>query len=445
MKVKVISRNPDDYLRETKKDIHKMPRNYDPSLHPFEAQREYVQALNATKLERVFAKPFLGCLDGHRDGVCCFSKHPQSLSCLVSGGYDGQICVWDLPSRTNMRNFYGHEGFVHGIVYMPNGESFISVGNDKSVKFWKGATPEFGEEEEPFHTILSRTVLMGISHHRSQPQFATCGEVCQIWDETRNEPLKTLKWGVDSLHTVAFNAVETSLLAACASDRSIILYDQREAKPLRKVIMTMRPNKLAWNPMEAFTFSVANEDYNLYTFDTRRLKNPVKIHKGHVSAVMDVDYSPTGQEIVSGSYDKTIRIFSVFKNYSRDVYHTKRMQHITCIGWSLDSKYIFSGSDEMNIRLWKARASEKLGAMRPREKMAFRQNETLKEKFSAHPQVRRIAQHRHVPSKIYKDQKKLSAIREKEVKKELNRRKHSKAKKHNDIPEKKKVIISESK
>lgn len=39
------------------------------------------------------------------------------------------------------------------------------------------------------------------------------------------------------------------------------------------------------------------------------------------------------------------------------------MQHITCVSWSLDNKYIFSGSDEMNIRLWKARAAEKLGTV----------------------------------------------------------------------------------
>ena len=61
-----------------------VPRNYDPLLHPFEAPREYVRALNATKLERVFAKPFLGALDGHRDGVRCLAKHPTALSLLLS-------------------------------------------------------------------------------------------------------------------------------------------------------------------------------------------------------------------------------------------------------------------------------------------------------------------------------------------------------------------------
>jgi len=39
------------------------------------------------------------------------------------------------------------------------------------------------------------------------------------------------------------------------------------------------------------------------------------------------------------------------------------MQRLTCALWSLDDRYIFSGSDEMNIRIWKARAAEKLGVV----------------------------------------------------------------------------------
>lgn len=39
------------------------------------------------------------------------------------------------------------------------------------------------------------------------------------------------------------------------------------------------------------------------------------------------------------------------------------MQRLTCVLWSLDDKYVLSGSDEMNIRMWKARAAEKLGVV----------------------------------------------------------------------------------
>lgn len=339
-----------------------VPRNYDPSQHPFDSIREYVRAVNATKLERVFAKPFLGCLDGHRDGISCFSNHPHKLSELCSGAYDGEIRIWDLPTRNCLRHFVAHEGFVRGICYTPDGNQFITVGDDKTIKTWNVET-DFGSDDEPVNTILSRNNISGISHHRNEPLFATSGENCQLWEENRNEPLQVFKWGVHNLNSISFNQVETSILAACASDRSIIIYDKRESKAVRKVVMTLRPNKLCWNPMEAFEFTVANEDYNLYTFDTRQLKYPVKIHKGHISAVLDVYYSPTGKEFVSAGYDKTIRIFDKTKGNSRDIYHTKRMQHVTCIGWSQDNKYIYSGSDEMNIRLWKARAAEKLGAV----------------------------------------------------------------------------------
>lgn len=100
-----------------------------------------------------------------------------------------------------------------------------------------------------------------ISHNRKKNIFATGGEKCQIWEETRSEPIRTFQWGVDSLHDVSFNPIETHLLSACASDRSIILYDTRETGPLRKVVMKLRANKLCWNPMEAYIFTVANEDY----------------------------------------------------------------------------------------------------------------------------------------------------------------------------------------
>lgn len=49
----------------------------------------------------------------------------------------------------------------------------------------------------------------------------------------------------------------------------------------------------------------------------RYLESPVTVHMDHVSAVLDVDYSPTGKEFVSASFDKSVRIFPVDKGQSR--------------------------------------------------------------------------------------------------------------------------------
>ncbi|KAF0312216.1 DDB1- and CUL4-associated factor 13 [Amphibalanus amphitrite] len=374
MKVKCLVRNPDDYMRETKKDIFKMPRNYDPDLHPFAAPREYTRAMNAAKLGRMFAKPFVGSLDGHRDSVTCLSKHPSRLSQLYTGAADGEVRIWDLARMRCLRTVQAHEGYIRAMTHTNDGAAFL-----------------------------------------------TC---------------------------------------ACASDRSVILYDTREQQPIRRVTTQLRSNVIAWNPMEAFVFTAANEDYNLYSWDMRRfnsppsipslyswdmrrLQRPLLIHKDHVSAVIDVDYSPTGREFVSGGYDKTLRIFGAREPRSRDIYHTRRMQRITCVCWTGDDKYVLSGSDEMNIRLWKARASEKLGVVKERERAARQYNERLVEKFASHPQVSRIARHRQVPRQVLTGKKEQRAIHQSQKRKEANRRAHSRPGTVPRVAEKDKFVLKE--
>ena len=78
--------------------------------------------------------------------------------------------------------------------------------------------------------------------------------------------------------------------------------------------------------MEPFVFTTASDDHNCYTFDMRYMSAARTVFKDHVAAVLDLDYSPTGQEIVTGSYDHTVRIFRENEFKSREVYHTRRMQ-----------------------------------------------------------------------------------------------------------------------
>ncbi|KAL0231211.1 hypothetical protein GEMRC1_010616 [Eukaryota sp. GEM-RC1] len=59
MKVNVISRSKEKYFSDQPGSVAPILKNRDPKLHPFQTEREYVRALNATKLERMFAKPLL--------------------------------------------------------------------------------------------------------------------------------------------------------------------------------------------------------------------------------------------------------------------------------------------------------------------------------------------------------------------------------------------------
>jgi hypothetical protein len=56
----------------------------------------------------------------------------------------------------------------------------------------------------------------------------------------------------------------------------------------------------------------------------------------------------------------------------------------------MDAKFVLSGSDDGNIRLWKANASEKLGVKSNREQNAVDYAKQVKERFKHMPEIKRI-------------------------------------------------------
>lgn len=127
-----------------------MPRNLDPAIHPFERAREYVRALNSAKLDRMFAKPFIGQLgNGHIDGVYCIVRDPRKIKTIASGSGDGGrktifkkifiyylvVKIWDLIERNEVITINAHNGIVKGLAYTTLGY-LLSCSADKMVKLW---------------------------------------------------------------------------------------------------------------------------------------------------------------------------------------------------------------------------------------------------------------------------------------------------------------------
>ncbi|KAJ3426623.1 hypothetical protein M0812_26190 [Anaeramoeba flamelloides] len=416
--IKIISRRRKKYVRSTNRDINIVHRNPNPESHPFEQAREYKRALNSVKMDRIFAKPFLTAMTGHIDGIYCLERHPKYLSRVVSASADGEIRVWDLMRRKTVASVQAHNQFIRGItISKPNGNFFFSCSDDQTIKQWRfsdlrsNVNSEYQKKKKPVSTFISEETLRGIDHHWSRHTFVTSGDTVQVWDHKRSKPFQKLTFGTtETSSAIKFSPVQKNVFATAGSDRSVGLYDLKISTPIRKVILKNQTNAISWNPMEAFNFTVANEDQNCYTFDMRRLDRALCIHNGHLNAVMDVDYSPTGREFVTASYDHTIRIFNIRSISSRDVYHTRRMKRVFVAKYSGDSKFIISASDDMNIRLWKSEASKPLLPVDRKEKNAIKYRESLKKRYGYLPEIRRISKHRHLPRVLYfmKQQKKKS-------------------------------------
>jgi len=120
---------------------------------------------------------------------------------------------------------------------------------------------------------------------------------------------------------VKYSPSDPNMLCGTSMDRCLILYDIRAETPIHKIVMLNKSGTLAWNPIEPLNVTIGNDDANCYTYDIRKMELPSMIHKDHISAIMSINYSPTGREFVTGSFDRTIRIFPFDKGYSREVYH----------------------------------------------------------------------------------------------------------------------------
>jgi DDB1- and CUL4-associated factor 13 len=464
MKVKTLKRTVGSVERECIGDLRKQARNLDPQYHPLARAREYQRAVTAAKLSRLFAQPLIGNIGrGHGDAVTCSAVSKRSLLPLVSGAADGTVALWDLPSRSQVAMIPAHTRTVTGIAFdVPSGQSFYSCSDDGYVHRWnihassEGSTSHVSERTTakqdtpvcPYGPVQSWRItgsVKSIDHHYRDDQFATASQdAVQLWTSTRTAPLATYNdlWGSsDTVNTVRFHPSETALLAHCSVDRGIGLHDTRTHSALRKTLLQMRSNDLQWNPMEPMIFCVGNEDYNAYTFDMRHLDRPVRIYKGHTAAVMSVAWSPTGREFVTGSYDRTLRIFPINSGTCRDIYHTKRMQRIWTVQYSADHQFIVSGSDDSNLRLWKAVANANLGQATTREESAQQYRQALIRRYQHVPAVRTIVKSRKIPKAIRNQTEQARIQKESAQKKQAQRVKYEKGAKF--VPERDTTVVKE--
>lgn len=150
--------------------------------------------------------------------------------------------------------------------------------------------------------------------------------------------------------------------------------------------------------------------------DIRKFDQVKMIHKDHINAICCIDYAPTGKEFVTGSFDKCVRIWDCTKGRSTNCYHTKRMQKIGAVSWTMDNQYILSGSEDANIRIWKSDASKKIGIVGDRERRAQQLRSKLKDKFKHNRQIKDLKK-THLPKYV------LSNKRQKAIKTEVKHRK----------------------
>jgi len=93
---------------------------------------------------------------------------------------------------------------------------------------------------------------------------------------------------------------------------------------------------------------------------TSNLLAPIMLLSGHKAEVFTMKFSPTGKNIASGSFDKTILLWKVHgecDNYAVLKGHTSAVLELH---WSVGEDYIFSASADKTMQVWDPNIGERI-------------------------------------------------------------------------------------
>ncbi|KAI0345250.1 dynein regulator [Trametopsis cervina] len=84
-----------------------------------------------------FAPPYAYAAIRELAGLSGVDNHTRPGAYVVTGSRDLMIKLWDTQNGQLIRTFAGHDNWVRGLVFHPNGKYLLSASDDNSIRVWE--------------------------------------------------------------------------------------------------------------------------------------------------------------------------------------------------------------------------------------------------------------------------------------------------------------------
>lgn len=190
-----------------------------------------------------------------------FAFSPDSA--FVAGTAYTQIEIWDMASGHSVGTLRGHRRMANSVIWSSTGAFIASGSTDGTIKLW-----------DPITKFCTKTLVGHMS---------------------------------SSVMALALSP-DSSTMASCAQDGSIIIHDLQCGKIITTLQTGLKTCSITLSPRGDQVAFAAGENVGFWDF-SRNLK-PTFL-TGHLGAVNSVLFSPDGTSIVSGSHDCTIKFWQL--------------------------------------------------------------------------------------------------------------------------------------
>ncbi|KAG8701958.1 hypothetical protein FRC09_005033 [Ceratobasidium sp. 395] len=294
-------------------------------------------------------------LHGHRSRVWSVAFSPSGFW-VASGSNDETLRIWDAQTGKSMHEpLCGHSGSVRSVAFSPDGHRIASGSEDSTIRIWDTRTGEMLLGPLQGHSDWIESVAFSLDGHRIAS--GSDDKTLRIWDAQTGYPAaQPLDSHSDHITSVVF--CPNGQVVSSSLDNTIRIWDvaDRDEVDLASQSNTSKSysgwiNSVVFSPDGRSVVSgSSNKTVRIWDAETGKLvRDPLR---GHTDAVLAVAISSNGRWITSGSVDKTVLIWDVDTGNAALEPLYGHSGPVRSVAFSPDCRLIVSGSDDRTVRVW---------------------------------------------------------------------------------------------
>ncbi|TAN47233.1 MAG: hypothetical protein EPN21_17985 [Methylococcaceae bacterium] len=223
---------------------------------------------------------------------------------LFSGGEDGRIIRWSLPTGDKLGQWQAADA-VKALALSPDGTVLASGGANGKIGLWSAAEGKLLSTLEGHTRAIAAPNGLAFAPDGNRLASASFDKTARIWDWRQGKSLFTLQGHRERVEGVAFSP-DGKQLATAGDDKQVLLWDAATGQPLRAL-------------------------------------------RGHQNIVFGVTFSADGRQLLSAARDNTLRLWDVMSGVTRRIFqgHEAGLWSVARHG-----EQIYTAANDATLRRW---------------------------------------------------------------------------------------------
>lgn len=227
---------------------------------------------------------------------------------FASGSFDTSIAVWRMTQDTPVVTLHGHEERVNRVESHPSGKYLASTSHDETWRLWDIETGRELMTQEGH-----ATAVYGLRFHPDGSLVFTSdiGGVVRGWDLRTGRTVFPLLGHVKQVLGISINPWRPNQLATGSDDNTVRIWDIRKQRCIDMILAHDHLiSEVAYEPVHGRFLMTTSYDNSVKIWSSTEFSCSCTLI-GHEAQVMGGDVSGDGQCLVSVSFDRTFKLWTL--------------------------------------------------------------------------------------------------------------------------------------